>query len=288
MPPIRLILTALLAVVSMSAVPVLVKSVAANEVTIGLFRLTVALLVFLPFVYAGRHSRAPLRSAEWKGLVVIGLVFGVHWLTYFLSIKWSTAAIAAVAIATYGVQYPLLAWLIQGERLTLVDCLAIAMSLVGCVLVSPALEWQDRMTWGIVVGIFSALLYALLPILHQRLRQVSTVQRTSGQFGFALLVFIPLWPLSDWNLSGEDYMRLLTLGLLCTVVAHGLWVKATTELPAIFTSLIYYLYVPLAMLSSAFFLAEPIGASKIVGAVLIIVSSMVATAWRWRLSMRDA
>lgn len=286
MPPIRLILTALLAVLTMSAVPVLVKSVAANEVTIGLFRLVVAFLVFLPFVYAGRQSRAPLRREEWLGLLVIGLVFGVHWLTYFLSIKWSTAAIAAVAIATYGVQYPLLAWLIQGERLTVVDGIAIGTSLFGCILVSPALQWQDRMTWGIAAGIFSALLYALLPILHQRLRQVSTVQRTSGQFGFALLVFVPLWPLSDWNLTSDDYWRLLTLGLLCTVVAHGLWVKATTELPAIFTSLIYYLYVPLAMLSSAFFLDEPIGPSKVTGAVLIIVSSMAATAWRWRLSQR--
>lgn len=284
MPPIRLILTALLAVLTMSAVPVLVKSVAANEVTIGLFRLTVALLVFLPFVYAGRDSRAPLSRSDWRGLLLIGLVFGVHWLTYFLSIKWSTAAIASVAIATYGVQYPVLAWLLQGERLTLVDGGAIAMSLVGCVMVAPALEWQDRMTWGIAVGIFSALLYALLPILHQRLRQVSTVQRTSGQFGFALLVFIPLWPYSNWDLSADDFLRLLTLGLLCTVVAHGLWVKVTTELPAIFTSLIYYLYVPLAMLSSAVFLEEPIGPLKVAGATLIIASSMVATAWRWRLS----
>ena len=284
MPPIRLILTALLAVLTMSAVPVLVKSVAANEVTIGLFRLTVALLVFLPFVYAGRQSRAPLSRSDWRGLMVIGLVFGVHWLTYFLSIKWSTAAIASVAIATYGVQYPVLAWLLQGERLTAVDGGAIAMSLVGCVMVAPALEWQDRMTWGIAGGIFSALLYALLPILHQRLRQVSTVQRTSGQFGFALLVFIPLWPFSNWDLSSDDFLRLLTLGLLCTVVAHGLWVKVTTELPAIFTSLIYYLYVPLAMLSSAVFLEEPIGPQKVAGAALIIASSMVATAWRWRLS----
>ena len=181
-------------------------------------------------------------------------------------------------------QYPLLAWLIQNERLTAVDLLAILMSLVGCLLVSPALHWQDRMTWGIAVGIFSALLYALLPILHQRLRQVSTVQRTSGQFGFALLIFLPLWPLSDWDLSTDDYMSLLVLGLLCTVVAHGLWVKVTTELTAIFTSLIYYLYVPLAMFSSAVFLNEPIGPYKIAGATLIIFSSMAATAWRWRLS----
>ncbi len=282
MPPLRLLLTALLAVIVMSSVPVLVKATAANEVTIGIARLLIAAIVISALLVISGQSLRRLSSQQWRQLVVIGAVFAVHWLGYFASIKLATAAIASAAMATFGVQYLLLAWWFNGERLGRVEVLAMVACLAGCAAMVPAFTLSDSVSLGIVIGLSSAFLYACLPLLHQRARELTTLQRTWGQFSFALLCFLPLWSFSDWQLRAIDGWILLALGLLCTVVAHGLWVKASTELPAVFTGVIYYVYVPLAMLSSAVFLDEQMTVAKLLGACLIIGSSTAVTLWRWR------
>ena len=279
----KLILTALIAVLFMSAVPVLIKSTSANEVTIGIARLAIAVLVFSP-IALWRGQWLTLSARQWLQLLLIGLVFAGHWLTYFISIKLATPAIAALAITTYGVQYLILAYIFNGERVSPMEWLAIACCFAGCVIVSPELTFGNDTTKGIAIGLFSALLYAALPLLHQRAASISTLERTWGQFFFALLFFLPLWNQSDWQLDPSDFYQLAALGILCTVIAHGLWVKASTELPAIYTSMIYYLYLPLALTSSVLILDEALTARKIIGVALVVGVSIALSVYRYRRS----
>lgn len=282
MPPVHLLLIALLSVLSMSAVPVLIKSTAANEVTIGLARLVIAVAVFLPIFWRSAKRRDTLSGKEWRMLLIIGVVFGIHWITYFVSIKQATAAIAAMAIATYGIQYLVLARIFNGERFSFAEWLAVLLCFVGCVVIIPELTFDNRVTRGILFGVFSGFAYALLPLLHQRCRHLDTNLRAGGQFFFALLVFLPLLPWANWQLSTLDIGKLLVLGVLCTAIGHGLWVKASTELPAIYTSMMYYLYVPIALVSSVLLLDETLTVNKIVGAVLILTASLGVTLLRYR------
>ncbi|MBA6413340.1 DMT family transporter [Parahaliea sp. F7430] len=276
----RLIIIALCAIAAMSSAPVLIKATTANEVTVAFSRLGIALLAFSPLaIWQGKLWRLSL--TQWLQLLLIGLVFAVHWLSYFISIKVSTSSVAALAITTYGVQYMLLAWLFNGERISKIDCLAVACCFAGCLIVSPSLSFDDDSSRGMAVGLFSALLYAVLPLLHQRASSIPTLERTWGQFFFALLFFLPLWPRSDWNLTQADVYQLLMLGLLCTVIAHGLWVKTSTELPALYSSMIYYLYLPLAMIGSLVFLGEEITLQKLFGAALVVGSSIALSIYRF-------
>lgn len=277
----KLILLGILAVLTMSAVPVLVKSTAANEFTIGLSRLGIAVLTFTPLVLLRARLRG-LSRRQWWQLIVIGLVFGLHWLTYFASVKLATAAIAALTILTYSVQYLILAYFFNGERVTAVEWLAIAVCFAGCLVVSPEFSLDNDVSLGIAVGLFSALLYATMPLLHQRASAIGTVERTWGQFLFALLIFLPFWGRANWALDRVDVYQLLALGLLCTVIAHGLWVKASTELPAIFASMIYYLYLPGALLGSMIFLGEPVTPQKLAGCAMVLGSSAALSLHRYR------
>lgn len=285
MAPPRLILVGVIAVLTMSAVPVLVKSTDANAYTVGIARLGIAVLAFMPLVLLRGHLLR-LNGKQWLQLLIIGLVFGLHWLTYFFSIKLATAAIAALTILTYSVQYLVLAYLFNGERVAGVEWLAIAVCFAGCLVVSPEFSLENDISLGIAVGFFSALLYAVLPLLHQRARAIGTLERTWGQFFFALLVFLPLQGSANWDLDHTDWYQLLVLGLLCTVVSHGLWVKTTTELPAIYSSMIYYLYLPGALIGSALFLGEPMTPIKIVGCTMVFGSSAALSLHRYRRSVR--
>ncbi len=281
MPTTRLLILAIAAVLAMASVPVLVKSTNANEVTIGIARLFVAVLAFTPFIF-GRMQLRRLSWRDWGMLALIGFVFGAHWLCYFHSVKLATASIGAIAVSTYGVQYLLLSWIIRRERLTPLEWLGVGLCFAGCLMVAPEISLSNDITRGVLLGVFSAFLYAFLPFLHQRLTHLGTAVRSWGQFFFALLFFVPLLPSANWQLAKSDVYILLTLGLLCTVFAHGLWVKTSTELPPIFTSMIYYLYVPISMLLSVMLLDESLTAEKLSGAAMILVGSVGVTLYRWR------
>lgn len=279
MPPFYLLFLAVIAVISMSTVPVLIKSVEANEYTIAFARLLIATAFLTPIVSL-RSRLKRLTRRDWLHLLLMGSVFAAHWLSYFVSIKLSTASIGALAISTFGVQYLILAWLINKESIGPADWLAIITCLIGCFIIAPEFTLSNDVSRGLAVGVVSGLLYACMPLLHQRAVHIDTLTRTWGQFSFALLVILPFWPRTEWQLSTVDIYKLITLGILCTIVAHGLWVKVSTELPALYTSSVYYLYVPLAMLSSAFFLDEELTGRKVLGAILIVSTSTGITVYR--------
>lgn len=281
----RLVLTAVSSVVFMSMVPVLIKSVNTNEVTIGLARLIIALICISPIVLVRRHLAA-LTRPQWVGLLAIGLCFGVHWLAYFYSIKLSTASIGAIAVSTYGIHLLLLNFIFKQRTISALEWLAVLVCFAGCLLISPSIDFNDQVFIGLLVGIFSGLLYACLPLLHQRISDVPTLVRTWGQFAFAALFFLPLFGYSHWQLASADWLKLLALGVVCTVLAHSLWVKASTELPAVITAVVYYLYIPLAMLQSLYLLDEHISLNMLIGAGLIIFANVSLALITWRRSAR--
>ena len=279
-----LIVTAVVATLIMGTVPVLIKSVSANPVTIGLVRLviTVGLMsLILSIFFRSRFST--LRSmSNILGLTAIGVVFGFHWLSYFVSIKMSTASLGAIGVSTFGIHLLILNWLIKGQKISLLNILMIALCFIGCLLVVPEYSLSNSLTVGLCFGVLSGFFYACLPLLHQRVQHIDTVVRVWAQTAFAFLIFLPLSGQSEWNLSGDDWFKLLILGFFCTLVAHSLWVKASTELPGIVTSLIYYLYIPTAVVLSAIFLNEQINIKMIIGGSLILFSNIFQSLLSWR------
>ncbi len=283
--PKHALLAALLAVVSMSLVPVLIRSSDANEFTIGLVRLAIAVTLVSPYIWWRQTPNLSVK--QWLGLLVVGLVFGTHWLLYFISIKWSSASIAAIAVSTYGIHLLLLQWLIKKQAIKPLEWVAVFLCFIGCILVAPSFTLSNQITLGLLIGIVSGFFYACLPLMHQNLMAIPTFTRAWGQFTFALLIFLPSIPWSNWELSTSDWWGLIVLGVVCTVIGHSLWVKSSSELPAIITSLIYYLYVPIAMVSSFVFLRESITLTMVAGAGCIIVANVFTAFMAWRRMVRQ-
>ena len=265
----RLFAIALTAVFAMSLVPVLVRSVGANEVTIGAIRIGIALLFLTPILLV-KGTLKGLSFRDWLGMALVGLMFAAHWWTYFYAIKNSSAALGAISLSTYGIHLVIISWAFGGHKLAPIDLCAVAVSFTGCILVTPELNFSNETTWGFTVGVFSGLLYALLPLIHQRMAHIPTMTRSWGQFAFAGLFFLMLWPQIEWPRSSGDWWPLAVMGIVSTLIGHTLWVKASTELPAIVTSTTYYFYIPIAMVLSFVFLDEEITPIMIAGASMIV------------------
>lgn len=267
----------ILGVLLMSTVPVLVKSTAANEITIGIVRLGIAVALITPVVFLRREFVATARQYFW--LAVIGLAFGIHWLTYFYAIKNAGPSMAAIGISTFGIQFLLLSALINREWPSAFQWFGLLLCFAGVVLVNPGFNLADAASLGFAAALLSALFYANLPLMHQRLGDLPTGLRTWCQFFFALPVFLLFAGDANWDLSVNDWWYLAILGVVSTSIAHTLWVKSSTELPSAVTGVIYYLYVPSAMAMSHFFLAEPMTAAMITGATLIVIANCSIIVW---------
>jgi drug/metabolite transporter (DMT)-like permease len=270
----RAAIEAMIALFFFGCIAVVVKFVSANAITIGIARLAITVAILLPLLIMTGRLKG-LSRAEMRPLAVMGGIFALHWLTFFFSIKVGSASIATIGLSTYGVHLVVLGWFFNRSRITAVDLLVLALAVVGTALVVPEFSIRNQEVLGLGLGMLSGFFYAFLPILHQRNSQIPAFTRALGQFVFALIVFLLFWPLSNWNLTARDWSGLLFLGILCTLVAHTLWVRVTTTLSTRTTSVIYYLYVPVSLILSVVVLGERVDTAMISGAGLIIVANVV-------------
>lgn len=248
---IEIAFEAALTLILMSGVPVFIKFTSATPLTIGLFRLTVATALIVLFL------RPAIGLDQFKKrtilpLMLMGLLFSIHWITYFLSIKKATASIGLLGMSTYGIHLIFLGWIVRKNKPSLFDFVALLLAIIGTYLIIPEFSFSNNITFGIVLGIFSGFCFAALPVLHQQYQFIPERLRIFGQFFFALLVFTFFIPLTNWELTSVDWWSLLYLAIPGTFIAHTLWVRVTTKLSTTTSSLIFYLIIPMTMVISHF------------------------------------
>ncbi len=267
------------ALILMAGVPVFIKFTSANPLTIGLFRLTIATMLISLFFISHKNGR-PLHKTMILPLLAIGILFAVHWVTYFLSIKKATASIGILGISTYGIHLIFLGWAFRKDKPGIFDLLALVLAILGTFLIVPEFSFSNSTTTGLMLGIVSGFCFALLPILHQKYHFIPDRTRIFGQFFFAWIVFMFFIPWTDWQLESSDWWALLYLAIPGTFIAHSLWVRVTTRVSTTVSSLIFYLIIPMTMLISYFWLKEPMPPQKIMGALLIVAGNLLSISKR--------
>jgi drug/metabolite transporter (DMT)-like permease len=270
----RVALEAAIALFFFGCIAVVVKFVSANAITIGIARLAITVVILLPTLAITRRLKG-ISSADIRQLAVMGVFFALHWLAFFFGIKIGSASIATVGLSTYGVHLVVLGWFFNRSKVTGIDLLVLALAVAGNILVIPEFSIHNEGVIGLGLGVLSGFFYAFLPILQQRNAHLPALTRALGQFVFGLVVFLLLWPLSNWDLSAHDWLGLLFLGIMCTLVSHTLWVRVTTMLSTKTTSVIYYLYIPVSLALSVVVLGEHVNFAMVVGAGLIIAANVI-------------
>jgi drug/metabolite transporter (DMT)-like permease len=258
----------------MAGVPVLIKFTSVNPVTIGIIRLVIATVLMSLLILIKKHP-IPLSKRNLANLLLIGLIFSMHWITYFFSIKISTASIGILGASTYGIHLIILGWIFLKTRPSWMDGVAILVAFAGTYIIIPELTLSNEITAGLLLSILSGLLFAFLPILHQKNKHLSNNIRSLGQYLFALPLFLVFINHFEWSWRPADLYSLLYLGIFGTFLAHSFWINVTTKLPTTFTSLIFYVVIPFTMFLSYIWLDEKMGLDKMTGALLIILANVI-------------
>jgi len=272
---LRAAVEAFIALLLFGCIPVVVRMISANPYTIGVFRLSIA-TVLLAAILAARHQLRRVEARDLFRLAIIGFLFGGHWLTLFFAVKVSSASIGAIGLSSYGVDLLLLGILFAGDRPRATLIVAVLLAAAGAVLVVPTFDLRNDTALGMLLACLSALMYASLPLLHQRWSHIDTATRTLGQFAFALLFFSLFVTKTEWQLAPRDWAGLLFLAIGVTLIAHSLWVRVTTRLRPSTTSILYYGNIPFAIALGVLVLGEPLTVRTMSGAVLIIAGGVIA------------
>jgi drug/metabolite transporter (DMT)-like permease len=263
-----------------SFVPLAVKVTSANPFTIGLFRLIVA--SFLTFILWRKKITFDLffSKESWR-LVLIGLCFFGHWMTYFYSIKIAGPSICVLGMSTYGIQLIFYGSVFLGYHVKKKNIVALSLVLAGISQLIQVWNFSNNFTQGIVLALISASFYSCLPILHQKTNQYfDHDQRIFSQFFFGLIGFSFFITKTSWQLSSKDWYALIFLAFFGTFIAHSLWARVTSKLPTTTSGIIYYAITPSALILSHFLLGESLTLKQIIAAGLIL-SGALYNSWRF-------
>jgi drug/metabolite transporter (DMT)-like permease len=186
-----------------------------------------------------RDILGPLPRRGLRAFLALGVLLAVHWTTFFQSVQTCGVALALITYSTFPVFVAFLEPLLFPEPLRLRDVLLAAVALCGIIILTPSWQLGDQITQGILWGIASGLTFALLSLLNRKyVRQHSSMTIALYQDLFAAVALLPLivwhWP----ALTVKDVLLLLVLGVLCTAVAHSLFIAGMHGITARTASMI--------------------------------------------------
>ena len=205
-----------------------------------------------------------------------GLILAVHWILFFESIRVSTVAVGLLAYSSFPVFTAFLEPLFFRARLSRLHLGLSLACLAGVFLLVPRFSWSERVFQGVVTGLGAGATFALLSIINRKLsfRYASPVVAFYQDAGAALFL-LPAALLKPPALTGRDFALLAILGLLCTALAHTLFIAGMRRLSAQTASIISALEPVYGIALAALLLGERPSARTIAGGLIILTAVFV-------------
>lgn len=258
---------------------ILGKLITLGTVPLVWWRLLIT-VVFLAFWFRGRLSEAGYSPVlKWKAIGV-GALIGIHWLSFFGSVKWANVSIALVCFSASGFFSALLEPLILRRRLRPFELFLGLISMAGIYVI---FHFDARYKTGIALGVASAALSALFSIFNKKLvGQMQGLHMTAYEMAGALVIVSIALPFSLLSGSGFwpqqlDWIWLALLSFACTVWAFVLQLQALRHISA-FTLNLSYNLEPVYGLVLAFLIFREnrlLNPAFYLGALLIIVALLL-------------
>lgn len=225
--------------------------------------------------------RGILQPASRRSLIafsLLGVLLALHWTTFFQAVKTSSVALALITYSTFPVFVAFLEPLFFREKLRTLDVVRAAFALAGVAILSPRFELNDRVTQGVLWGIASGLTFALLSLLNRRfVRRHPSMTIALYQDLFAAAALLP-FALADWQAcTVRDLFFLIVLGVLCTAVAHSLFIAGMHGISARTASTIACLEPVYGTLLAIIFLGDVPPLRTVLGGILILGVAFHAT-----------
>ncbi len=218
-------------------------------------------------------------------LCVSGAFLGLNWILLFEAYRYTTVATATLCYYLAPVIVTLASPFVLHERLTLQKALCVAAALLGMVFVSGVLQTGaggSLSMKGVCFGVGAAVFYACIVFINKKLVHISAFDTTIMQLGISSVVLLPYVLLieragtSVTAVTLSTIALLLTVGILHTGVAYALYFGSIQKLPAQTVALFSFIDPIVAILLSALLLKERMDLFSVIGAVLVLGSTLLS------------
>ncbi len=213
---------------------------------------------------------------DWKIIILSGLFLGVHWITYFYSLQLSNVAIAMLSIFTYPVITVFLEPFFFKTSLNLKHVLLGCLVLLGVYFLTPELNIENDYTKGILMGVISAVFYALRNLLLKK--RIAKYDSSMLMFYQMLAILIFLWPaftIFEGVPSMNEWQAIVILALLTTAIGHTLFVRSFKNFSISSASIMSSVQPIYGILLGILFLGEIPSYTTIIGGVLILSTVVI-------------
>jgi drug/metabolite transporter (DMT)-like permease len=217
-----------------------------------------------------------LSQKDLLSLILSGVFMAGHWITYFYALKLSNVALGVLSLYTFPVITALLEPFFIKSKLSYVQVFLTLLILVGVYVLVPEFDLENDNFKGVLVGVFSALLYALRTLLLKRhVNQYNGTVIMFHQMFVVSVLLIPFLFFMDLSSIPSQMPYLIILAVLTTAIGHTLFVKSLRFFEVSTASIISSLQPIFGIILAFVFLSEVPASNVYVGGAIILFSVVV-------------
>lgn len=258
-------------------IPLIVRSVDLSSQQLVAMRLWLGALPLLVVLLARGVPR--MSKSHWWRVVGLGALLAFHWVAFFWSLNTTTVAIALLLVYLAPVAMATLAPIVLGEPLRSRAAAALAIALVGVVLV--ARPGEGATTEGVISGLVAAATFAGLVLAGKPVaQQIGPLRLAALETTVAALLMTP-WMLTALPDVGQSWWQLAILGVILTGVAGFVYWRSVSSLPVATVAVLSYMEPASAVVWAALFLGETGDPLTWIGVVLVLIAGATA-GWQGR------
>jgi len=234
---------------------------------IGVLFLTVIFIASKQKFTAMKHKR------DFAFIAVSGIAMGGNWM--FLYEAYTRIGVSLATLACYcgPVIVMMLAPLVFREKITAAKLIGFIAVVSGMFLVNRRELSQSGFSFGLICGIMSAVMYAVMVIFNKKAKTITGLENSVYQLAFSF-VTVALFTLikqgAGMVISPQSIPAILILGVINTGIGCYLYFSSIQHLPAQSVAICGYLEPVSALVLSSVFLNERLTAVQLIGTVLIL------------------
>lgn len=238
-----------------------------------------AVLLIIILISRSRTPKEVLLREKWR-LLFAGVCLGANWALLFEAYNLMNVSLATLTYYTAPVLVLVLAPLVLKERQNGLAYLGMAVVIVGMLLVVGTDFGEGGVSaTGLIVGLGSAVFYAMLMLVNKQITGVSGLNLTFIEIVIAAVILLPYVLATSGGVPlPTDARGIFALLFLCTVntgFACWLYFSSMNRLPAKAVALMGYFDPVSALIFSAVFLDERLSSVQLAGAVLVLAGALV-------------
>ena len=251
------------------------KLIPLDAVSVTQLRSVIAVIVLLVFAVVRKRVCRLNSAKEYAGVYLVGVILGLHWISFYHSMQVSTVAIGMLALFTYPVITVFLEPFFNKKRVKVSDVIAAVVVFSGVmIMVGDDLnQFNSAIVQGVFWGVISAFLFSLRNLLqkynHSNVSSDGLILHQVMAISIMLLMFVDVE--ATMSLEVNDWLLLIILGGISTATAHSLLSYSLKLLPAKSIAMISCLQ-PLSAAGFAWLVLGEIPTQGVVIGGVIIVS----------------